>query len=96
MPASVRRYFNHRSKSANPPRIPIIHYTVSPFLSQRDAAPQIPQLTALPRDLPLQEAQGPVVVCVSKRRFSDDLDAELLKNVATLGLTEGHDLWFFI
>lgn len=64
-----KEYFNHRSKSSNPPRIPIIHFS---------------------------EAQGPVVVCVSKRRFSDDLDAELLRNVATLGLTEGHDLWFFI
>lgn len=49
---------------------------------------------------------GPVVVCVSPRAsekrkrggasaYEEQHDGDLRANVATLGLTEGLDLWFF-
>lgn len=45
---------------------------------------------------PERALRGPVVVCVSLRRASKEQGGALEKNVATLGLTEGDDLWFII
>ncbi|KAJ1486374.1 hypothetical protein T484DRAFT_1943660 [Baffinella frigidus] len=42
------------------------------------------------------EVTGPVVVCVSRRRFGDQQEGELEQNVRTLGNTEGKDLWYFV
>jgi len=37
-----------------------------------------------------------VVVCVSLRRFSNEAEGELERNVRQLGRTEGEDLWYFV
>ena len=42
------------------------------------------------------QASGPVIVCVGLRRCSDEADGLLERNVASLGLTEGLDLWYFM
>ena len=42
------------------------------------------------------QASGPVVVCVGMRRCSDEADGMLERNVRSLALTEGLDLWYIM
>mmetsp|Transcript_49120 Transcript_49120/g.154197 ORF Transcript_49120/g.154197 Transcript_49120/m.154197 type:complete len:404 (-) Transcript_49120:47-1258(-) len=42
------------------------------------------------------QVKGPVVVCVSLRRFSEEEEGQLEANVRSLGLEEGLDLWYFM
>ena len=44
----------------------------------------------------LEQVTGPVVVCVGMRRGNDETDGLLKRNVLTLNLTEGLDLWYFV
>ena len=44
----------------------------------------------------LKQVTGPVVVCVGMRRGNDETDGLLDRNVLTLNLTEGLDLWYFV
>jgi hypothetical protein len=56
---------------------------------QEDFGPPIPVIH-------FSQASGPVVVCVGLRRCSDEDDGMLERNVKSLGLTEGLDLWYFL
>lgn len=77
-------------------KIPVVHFEHVALSGVPVPGGGSPEDRAVAARDPKRAARGPVVVCVSLRRASNEQGGALETNVATLGLTEGEDLWFII